>query len=56
MLFIIHIQLIFVDIIPHFMNLKKQILFPKHKQILEVVGENIRLARKRRKLTTIMVA
>lgn len=38
------------------MNRKKQILFPKHQQILEVVGENIRLARKRRKLTTIQVA
>jgi transcriptional regulator with XRE-family HTH domain len=35
---------------------KKQILFPKHQQILERVGENIRLARKRRKLTTIQVA
>ncbi|MBL0009492.1 MAG: helix-turn-helix transcriptional regulator [Saprospiraceae bacterium] len=35
---------------------KKQILFPKHQQILDQVGENIRLARKRRKLTTIQVA
>ncbi len=56
MLYIIYNLLIFVDIIPHFMNPKKQILFPKHQQILEVVGENIRLARKRRKLTTIQVA
>jgi transcriptional regulator with XRE-family HTH domain len=38
------------------MSRKKQILFPKHQQILEQVGENIRLARKRRKLTTIQVA
>lgn len=38
------------------MNSKKQILFPKHKKILEVFGENIKLARKRRKLTTIQVA
>lgn len=38
------------------MNSKKQILFPKHQRILEVFGENIKLARKRRKLTTIQVA
>lgn len=38
------------------MNRKKQVLFPKHQQILEQVGENIKLARKRRKLTTIQVA
>ncbi len=35
---------------------KKQILYPKYQEILEQVGENIRLARKRRKLTTIQVA
>lgn len=35
---------------------KKQILFPKHHKILEKVGENIKLARKRRGLTTIQVA
>lgn len=38
------------------MNKKKQLLFPKHQEILERVGENIKLARKRRKLTTIQVA
>ncbi len=38
------------------MNKKKQILFPKQQEILEQVGENIKLARKRRKLTTIQVA
>jgi len=38
------------------MDRKKQILFPKHQLILQQVGENIRLARKRRKLTTIQVA
>lgn len=38
------------------MKSKKQILFPKYKQIIEQVGENIRLARKRRKLTMIQVA
>lgn len=38
------------------MKKKKVILFPKHQQILIEVGENIRLARKRRKLTTVQVA
>lgn len=38
------------------MNSKKRILFPKHQKILQVLGENIKLARKRRKLTTIQVA
>ncbi|MFH2141161.1 MAG: helix-turn-helix transcriptional regulator [Bacteroidota bacterium] len=38
------------------MNTKKQIVFPKHKKILEIFGENIKLARKRRKLTAIQVA
>ncbi len=38
------------------MNRRKQILFPKYQKVLEKLGENIRLARKRRKLTTIQVA
>jgi transcriptional regulator with XRE-family HTH domain len=38
------------------MNSKKQILFPKHLKILQEVGENIKLARKRRKLTTMEVS
>ncbi len=38
------------------MKRKTITLFPKHQQIMEQVGENIRLARKRRKLTTIQVA
>lgn len=38
------------------MRPKKQILFPQFRNILEQVGENIRLARKRRRLTTIQVA
>jgi len=38
------------------MKTKKQIVFPQHKKIFEQLGENIKLARKRRKLTTIMVA
>ena len=38
------------------MTSKKQILFPKHLTILEKMGENIKLARKRRKLTAVQVA
>lgn len=38
------------------MNKKKQVLFPKHKDILKQMGENIKLARKRRKLTTTQVS
>lgn len=38
------------------MKSKKQLLFPRHQKILQVVGENIKLARKRRKLTTIQVS
>lgn len=38
------------------MKTKKQILFPKHQKILGQLGENIKLARKRRGLTTIQVS
>ncbi|PKQ44226.1 transcriptional regulator [Confluentibacter flavum] len=38
------------------MGKKKQILFPKHKDILKQVGANIKLARRRRKLTQAQVA
>jgi transcriptional regulator with XRE-family HTH domain len=38
------------------MGKKKQILFPKHKEVLKQLGENIKLARKRRKLSTTQVA
>lgn len=38
------------------MKRKKQILFPKYQKVLEQLGENIKLARKRRKLTAIQVA
>lgn len=54
---IIDEKTIFVDNIPQFvMSRKKQVLFPKYQKVLEKVGENIRLARKRRKLTTLQVA
>ena len=38
------------------MKSKKQKIFPQHRKIFEQLGENIKLARKRRKLTTIQVA
>jgi transcriptional regulator with XRE-family HTH domain len=38
------------------MKSKKQVIFPKHQKILENVGENLKLARKRRDLTTIHVS
>ena len=38
------------------MKSKKQAIFPSHQKILEKVGENIKLARKRRRLTTIQVS
>ena len=38
------------------MKSKKQILFPNFEKILQEMGENIKLARKRRRLTTILVA
>jgi DNA-binding XRE family transcriptional regulator len=57
MLYIINIKAIFVDNKQQIvMNRKKQVVFPKYQKILEQVGENIKLARKRRKLTTLQVA
>lgn len=38
------------------MNTKKQTIFPKYNLVLEKMGENIKIARKRRKLTTMQVA
>ena len=38
------------------MSTRKQIIFPLHLIVLEHMGENIKLARKRRKLTTIQVS
>jgi len=38
------------------MATKRQILFPQHKKILEIFGENVKLARKRRNLTAIQLA
>ena len=43
-------------IINNIMNNRKQILLPRFAKIFGQLGENIKLARKRRKLTTIQVA
>lgn len=38
------------------MATRKQTLFPKYAKMLEQMGENIKMARKRRKLTMLQVA
>jgi transcriptional regulator with XRE-family HTH domain len=38
------------------MSLKKHIVYPKQIKLLQEFGENLKLARKRRKLTAIQVA
>ncbi|WP_264564327.1 hypothetical protein [Flavobacterium sp. N3904] len=38
------------------MSRRKQTIFPKHQMTLEQLGENIKVARKRRKLTAVQVA
>lgn len=38
------------------MKSRKPIILPKHQRVLEQMGENFKLARKRRKLTTSQVA
>lgn len=56
MLFIFHKMVIFADIKQHKVQSKKQTLLPKFQKILGNMGENIKLARKRRNLTTIQVS
>lgn len=43
-------------IIANILKRQTQIVFPRHRKILEQMGVQIRLARKRRKFTTIQVA
>lgn len=38
------------------MSRKKQVILPRHFALLERMGENFKLARKRRRLTTVQVA
>ncbi|MEP7259354.1 MAG: helix-turn-helix transcriptional regulator [Flavitalea sp.] len=45
-----------MDIKQQVLKSKKQILLPKFQKVLEKMGENIKLARKRRDLTTIQVS
>jgi transcriptional regulator with XRE-family HTH domain len=35
---------------------RKQVIFPKYRKVLEQMGQNIKLARRRRKLTMVQVA
>ena len=35
---------------------RKQAIFPKYNKVLEQMGENIKIARKRRKLTMLQIA
>jgi DNA-binding XRE family transcriptional regulator len=55
MLVIINKKYIFVENNQQ-MKSKKQVLFPKYQRVLQQLEENIKLARKRRRLTTIQVA
>ena len=47
---------VYLSLISDIMNSKKAILLPKYQKIFDGIGENIKLARKRRKLTTEQVA
>lgn len=38
------------------MRNKSQVLFPKHQKMMQMMGTNLQLARKRRKLTAVQVA
>lgn len=38
------------------MKSKRQVLLPKFQKVLEQMGENIKLARKRRRLTTLQIS
>lgn len=38
------------------MATRKQVIFPKYNKVLEQMGENIKIARKRRKLTMLQIA
>lgn len=55
MLVIIYKNFLFVDNNQQ-MKTKKQVIFPKYQRVLDQLGENIKLARKRRHLTTIQVS
>ena len=48
--------MIYLSLIGDVMNSKKAILLPKYQKIFDGIGENIKLARKRRKLAAEQVA
>lgn len=58
MFVISNIKAIFVHNNEHFLKMatKKQTVFPKYDKVLGQMGENIKMARKRRKLTMVQVA
>lgn len=58
MFVISNIKTIFVQNNEHLLKMatKKQIIFPKYDKVLGQMGENIKMARKRRKLTMVQVA
>ena len=58
MFVISNIMAIFVQNNEHLLKMatKKQTVFPKYDKVLEQMGENIKMARKRRKLTMVQVA
>jgi DNA-binding XRE family transcriptional regulator len=58
MYFISNIKTIFVQNNEHLLKMatKKQTVFPKYDKVLGQMGENIKMARKRRKLTMVQVA
>ena len=58
MFVISNIMAIFVQNNTHLLKMatKKQTVFPKYDAVLEQMGENIKMARKRRKLTMVQVA
>lgn len=55
MLVIVYKNVLFVDNNQQ-MKTKKQVIFPKYQRVLDQLGENIKLARKRRHLTTMQVS
>ena len=58
MFVISNIKTVFVQNNEHLLKMatKKQIIFPKYDKVLGQMGENIKMARKRRKLTMVQVA
>lgn len=56
MFVILNVFITFVNNSGHTMVTRKQIILPKYDNLLHQMGEHIKLARKRRKLTAMQVA